>query len=85
MKFYSQSQTGDLPTAQAITPHLIFGDASLALALGAGISTVRRWRALKLIPFNKTGHKTIVYCLPRVLAALERLETRPHGRKEGSR
>ena len=70
----SVASTGDLPSAQAITPHLIHGDSALAAALGAGLSTVRTWRAKRLIPFIRTGHKSISYSLPRVLAALERVE-----------
>jgi hypothetical protein len=79
------STTGYLPSAQAITPHLIHGDSALAAALGAGLSTVRTWRAKRLIPFIRTGHKSISYSLPRVLAALERLTVHPRGDKKGGR
>lgn len=78
--------TGDLPQKQAITKTesvLLHGDAALALALGAGLSTVRTWRAKRLIPFIKTGHKSISYSLPKVLAALERLTVYPRGAKKG--
>lgn len=87
--------TGDLPQKQAITktesvpPHvyavLLHGDAALAVALGAGLSTVRTWRGKRLIPFIKTGHKSISYSLPKVLAALESLTVHPRGAKKGVR
>ena len=66
-------------------PVLLHGDAALALALGAGLSTVRTWRAKRLIPFIKTGHKSISYSLPKVLAALESLTVHPRGAKKGVR
>jgi hypothetical protein len=62
---------------------LLHGDAALALALNAGLSTVRTWRAKRLIPFIKTGHKSISYNLPKVLAALESLTVHPRGAKKG--
>jgi hypothetical protein len=89
--------TGDLPQKQAITktkpesvpPHvyavLLHGDAALAVALGAGLSTVRTWRAKRLIPFIKTGHKSISYSLPKVLAALENLTVHPRSAGKGVR
>ena len=64
---------------------LLHGDAALAVALGAGLSTVRTWRAKRLIPFIKTGHKSISYSLPKVLAALESLTVHPRGAKKGVR
>ena len=83
------------PQKQAITknesvpPHvhaaLLHGDLALALALNAGLSTVRTWRAKRLIPFIKTGHKSISYNLPKVLAALESLTVHPRGAKKGVR
>ncbi len=81
----SVASTGDLPSAQAITPHLIHGDSALAAALGAGLSTVRTWRAKRLIPFIRTGHKSISYSLPRVLAALDKLTVQPRGEKKGGK
>ena len=87
--------TGDLPSKQAITqnesnpPHvygaLIHGDLELARALGASLSTVRTWRAKRLIPFIKTGHKSICYSLPKVLAALESLTVHPRGAGKGGK
>lgn len=81
----SYSIVGDLPNQQAKKPHLIHGDAALAQMLGAGLSTVRTWRAKRLIPFIRTGHRSIAYSLPRVLQALERVEvsevTKPTSRK----
>ena len=74
MQKNSPPQNGDL-NPQAI---LIHGDAALAKIIGCAVPTIRRWRALRLIPFLRTGHKSISYALPRVLAALERLETRAH-------
>jgi hypothetical protein len=70
----SVASPGELPYPQSITPHLIHGDSALAAALGAGLSTVRTWRAKRLIPFIRTGHRSIAYSLPRVLRALERVE-----------
>ena len=46
-------------------------------AIGAGLSTVRTWRAKRLIPYIKTGHKSVIYDLPKVLAALEEFEVKP--------
>ncbi len=63
---------------------LLHGDLALALALNAGLSTVRTWRAKRLIPFIKTGHKSISYNLPKVLAALESLTVHPRGAKKGA-
>jgi len=80
--------TGDLPQKQAITRResiLIHGDLELAQALGAGLSTVRTWRAKRLIPFIKTGHKSISYNLPKVLAALESLTVHPRGTGKGGK
>ena len=60
-------------------PVLLHGDAALAVALGVGLSTVRTWRGKRLIPFIKTGHKSISYSLPKVLAALESLTVHARG------
>ena len=65
-------------------PALLHGDLALALALNAGLSTIRTWRAKRLIPFIKTGHKSISYSLPKVLAALESLTVHPRGAKKGA-
>jgi hypothetical protein len=77
----SQPRTGDLPSPQAITSPtqalLIQGDQALADRLGVSLSTIRTWRAKRLIPFVSTGHRSISYRLPSVLAAIERLEVRP--------
>jgi hypothetical protein len=56
------------------TSQFIFSDLKLAEALGSKLSTVRTWRTKGLIPFIKTGHKSIMYQLPAVLAALEKME-----------
>ena len=64
-------------------PALLHGDLALALALNAGLSTIRTWRGKRLIPFIKTGHKSISYSLPKVLAALESLTVHPRGAKKG--
>lgn len=80
----SVAYTGELPYPQSITS-LIHGDAALAAALGAGLSTVRTWRGKRLIPFIRTGHKSISYSLPRVLAALDKLTVHPRGDKKGGR
>jgi hypothetical protein len=72
---------GDLPSPQAIPfteTLLIHGDQALASRLGISLSTVRTWRAKRLIPFLSTGHRSISYRLPAVMAAIERLEARPH-------
>jgi hypothetical protein len=68
---------------EALTPAtstisvLIHGDQALADAIGAGLSTVRTWRAKRIIPYIKTGHKSVIYNLPKVLAALEEFEVKP--------
>jgi hypothetical protein len=87
--------TGDLPSKQAITKSesisfhdrgaLLHGDIALANALGICLSTVRTWRAKRLIPFIKTGHKSISYNLPKVLAALESLTVHPRGAGKGGK
>ena len=87
---HHSSTTGNLASKQAITQNqripprvhvaLIHGDLALAHELGAGLSTIRTWRAKKLIPYIKTGHKSICYNLAKVLAALESL-TVQGGRK----
>jgi hypothetical protein len=82
MTNHSVAYAGKLHYPQSITS-LIHGDAALAAALGAGLSTVRTWRAKRLIPFIRTGHKSISYSLPRVLAALDKLTVHPRGEKKG--
>jgi hypothetical protein len=82
MTNHSVAYAGELHYPQSITS-LIHGDAALAAALGAGLSTVRTWRAKRLIPFIRTGHKSISYSLPRVLAALDKLTVHPRGEKKG--
>jgi hypothetical protein len=56
-------------------PILIHGDQALATALGTPLSTIRTWRAKRLIPFIKTGHTTISYNLPKVMEALDAMAT----------
>jgi hypothetical protein len=56
-------------------PILIHGDRALATALGTSLSTIRTWRAKRLIPFIKTGHKMISYNLPKVMEALDAMTT----------
>ena len=97
---HHSSTTGDLPSKQAITqnesnpPHvygaliygaLIYGDLALAKALGASLSTIRTLRAKRLIPYIKTGHKSICYNLAKVLAALESLTVHPRGAGKGGK
>ena len=92
---HHSSTTGDLPSKQAITqnesnpPHvygaLIYGDLALAKALGASLSTIRTLRAKRLIPYIKTGHKSICYNLTKVLAALESLTVHPRGAGKGGK
>ena len=92
---HHSSTTGDLPSKQAITqnesnpPHvyaaLIYGDVELARQLGTSLSTIRTWRAKRLIPFIKTGHKSICYNLTKVLAALESLTVHPRGAGKGGK
>jgi hypothetical protein len=65
---------------QITTSRLIHGDEALAKALEAGLSTVRTWRAKKIIPYIKTGHRSVIYNLPKVLAALEALEVKTTGK-----
>jgi hypothetical protein len=61
--------------------NLIHGDQALADALHAGLSTVRTLRAKRIIPYIKTGYKSVIYDLNKVLAALEVLETKAIERK----
>ena len=56
---------------------LIPGDRALASALNICLSTVRTWREKRIIPYIKTGHRSVIYDLPKVLAALEALEVKP--------
>jgi hypothetical protein len=87
--------TGDLSSKQAITQNqsipprvhgaLIHGDLELARMLGSSLSTIRTWRGKRLIPFIKTGHKSISYNLPKVLAALESLTVHPRGAGKGGK
>lgn len=62
---------------------LIAGDRALASALKVSLSTVRTWRSKRIIPYIKTGHKSVIYDLNKVLAALERLEVKPVTEKGG--
>lgn len=62
---------------------LIFGDRALASHLGANLSTVRTFRAKGIIPFIKTGHKSIAYELDDVLAALRTYRKKPISEKGG--
>ena len=71
------SDTASTKTAISNRTTLIHGDQALADAIGAGLSTVRTWRAKRLIPYIKTGHKSVIYDLPKVLAALEAFEVKP--------
>jgi hypothetical protein len=61
---------------------IIFGDRKLAEALNRSISTVRTWRAKRLIPFMRMGYKSIAYELPDVLASLRSLRVKPITEKE---
>jgi|GEM_PF-2406303 len=56
--------------------NLIHGDQALADAIHAGLSTVRTLRSKRIIPFIKTGHKSVIYDLNKVLAALEMHEVK---------
>jgi hypothetical protein len=62
---------------------LIHGDQHLADAMGTNLSKIRTLRLKRLIPFIKVGHKSIIYNLDKVLAALERLEVKPVTEKGG--
>jgi hypothetical protein len=62
---------------------LIAGDRALASALNIGLSTVRTWRSKRIIPYIKTGHKSVIYDLSKVLAALGTLEVKPVTSKGG--
>jgi len=68
-----------------VLTNLIYGDQALADALDACLSTIRTWRNKRLIPFIKTGHKSICYNLPKVLAALESLTVHPRGAGKGGK
>ncbi len=64
-------------------PNLIHGDQALADAINSRLSTVRTWRSKRLIPYIKTGHKSVIYDLNKVLAALGALEVKPVTSKGG--
>jgi hypothetical protein len=70
-----QNMVGDCTSVQPVsTSLLIIGDLALAQILGTSVTTVRRWREARLIPYTKTGHRSIHYKLERVLSALAKLE-----------
>ena len=71
------SDTASTKTVISNRTCLIHGDQALADAINAGLSTVRTWRAKRLIPYIKTGHKSVIYDLSKVLAALGTLEVKP--------
>lgn len=77
MEYVHSHTTSDLP--------LIHGDLALAQALGVGLSTIRTLKTKRLIPFMKTGHKSIIYNLPKVLAALESLTMHPYRAGKGQK
>ncbi|MEI7774940.1 MAG: hypothetical protein WCK17_09200 [Verrucomicrobiota bacterium] len=77
------SDTASTKTVSSNRTSLIHGDQALADAIGAGLSTIRTWRAKRLIPYIKTGHKSVIYDLPKVLAALGTLEVKPVTSKGG--
>ena len=95
MSDHHSSTIGDLPSKQAITQNesvsfhghgaFLHGDQALAKALGACLSTIRTLRGKRLIPFIRTGHKSICYNLPKVLAALESLTVHPRGAGKGGK
>ena len=77
------SDTASTKTVTPNGPNLIHGDQALADAIHAGLSTVRTWRAKRLIPYIKTGHKSVIYDLNKVMAALGALEVKPVTSKGG--
>jgi len=95
MNHHGLPTNGDLPSKQAITQKesvsfhsqgaLVHGDLALAQVLDTSLSTIRTWRAKRLIPFINTGHKSISYNLPKVLAALESLTVHPRGAGKGGK
>ena len=62
---------------------LIYGDRALASCLGAALPTIRTYRAKGIIPFIKTGHRSIAYELDDVLAALRAYRNKPITEKGG--
>jgi hypothetical protein len=79
----SVNHTNQIPSTRASGPNLLYGDQALADAIHAGRSTIRTWRSKRLIPYIKTGHKTVIYDLNKVLAALGALEVKPVTGKGG--
>jgi hypothetical protein len=75
------SQKPVSPVSPKTQKILIYGDQALADELGASLSTVRTWRLKRLVPFIKTGHKSVIFDLNKVMAALEVLETKAIERK----
>jgi hypothetical protein len=68
-------------TGSGVRTNLIYGDQALADALGASLSKIRTWRSGRIIPYIKTGHKSVIYNLHKVLAALGALEVEPVTKK----
>ena len=62
---------------------LIVGDRALASFLGVCLPTIRWWRARGVIPFIKTGHRSIAYEPDDVLAALRSFRKKPTTEKGG--
>lgn len=52
---------------------LIHTDKGLAEVLRLPLATVRRLRKKRQIPYIKSGHRTHIYDLTKVTAALEKL------------
>ncbi len=56
------------------TTQLLHGDSALAVALNSNVHTIRTLREKGIIPHIRTGHRSIIFDLTKVLAALDTLE-----------
>lgn len=75
--FKETKQTTPTPHVGGSFINLIHSDKLLAKVLNTSIHSIRNLRRKRVIPYIKTGHKSVIYDLNKVLAALETLEVKP--------
>ena len=75
--FEETKQTTHTPHVGGSLINLIHSDKLLAEVLNTSIYSIRNLRRKRIIPYIKTGHKTVIYDLNKVLAALEKFEVKP--------
>ena len=54
----------------------LLNDQQVADALGLAVSAIRRLRYERKIPFIRLGHRSVIMDLPKVRAALDKLEVK---------